>query len=46
MRTIGRFFGLLLLLAIVGGAVFLATWDIPPPTKTVEIPIPDDRLPR
>ncbi len=31
---------------VVGGAVFLATWDIPPPTKTVEKPIPDDRLPR
>jgi hypothetical protein len=32
--------------AIVGGAVFLATWDIPPPTARQEIVIPDDRLPR
>ena len=46
MRTFLRFIGLLLLVAIIGGGVFLATWDIPPPTKTVEIPIPDDRLPR
>jgi len=46
MRTFLRFIGLLLLVVIIGGGVFLATWDIPPPTETVEIPIPDDRLPR
>ncbi len=46
MRTLGRLLGLILLVAIIGGGVFLATWEIPPPTKTVEIPIPDDRLPR
>ncbi len=28
------------------GAAFLATWDIPPPSKVVEKVIPDDRFPR
>ncbi|WP_193555790.1 hypothetical protein [Hwanghaeella grinnelliae] len=36
------------LLAVVlgGGAVFLATWDIPAPSQTVERVLPDDRFPR
>ena len=33
-------------LVIAGGAVFLATWNIPPPTKPVEKVIPDAKLPR
>ena len=28
------------------GAAFLATWDIPPPSKVVEKVISDDRFPR
>ena len=36
----------LTLLILVGGAVFLATWDIPPPSAVVEKEIPDDRFPR
>ena len=41
----------LILLAVVvvviaGGAVFLATWDIPPPTARVEKVIPNDRIGR
>lgn len=35
-----------LLIVVLGGAVFLATWDIPPPNKVVEKGIPDDRLPK
>jgi hypothetical protein len=31
---------------LLGGAMFLATWDIPAPTVKVETVIPDDRLPR
>jgi hypothetical protein len=31
---------------IVGGAVFLATWDIPAPITKIEKVIPDDRFPR
>jgi hypothetical protein len=36
----------LVLVVVAGGAVFLATWDIPAPSKTVERVIPDDRFPR
>jgi len=31
---------------IVGGAVFLATWDIPAPVAEVNEVIPNDRFPR
>jgi hypothetical protein len=37
---------LVALVAIVGGAAFLVTWDIPPPTATVEIVLPNDRFPQ
>ena len=37
---------LVLVAAIVGGGVFLATWDIPPPSKQIEKLIPDDKFPR
>ncbi|MEO8559389.1 MAG: hypothetical protein ABI439_10025 [Rhodospirillales bacterium] len=36
----------LVLLVIVGGAVLLGTLDIPAPTQTKEIVLPNDRLPR
>ncbi len=36
----------LILLAAGGGAAFLAVWDIPPPTRSVEKVIPNDRLPK
>lgn len=45
----GRLAGMLLvlvLLVLVGGAAFLATWDIPAPTATVEKVIPDERFRR
>ncbi|MDR3516360.1 MAG: hypothetical protein P4M00_11115 [Azospirillaceae bacterium] len=35
-----------ILIVLVGGAIFLATWDIPAPTRQIEKPIPDDRLPK
>lgn len=41
--------GLLLLFVVfllLGGAAFLAVWDIPPPTAEVERTLPDDRFPR
>jgi hypothetical protein len=44
--TLGRVFALALLVVVLGGVVFLATWEIPPPTVPVEVVIPDDRLPR
>ena len=37
---------ILILVALGGGAVFLATWDIPPPSEPVEKVIPDERFPR
>ncbi|WP_173380463.1 hypothetical protein [Azospirillum sp. B510] len=36
----------LLLLVVVGGTVFLASWDLPAPSKTVEKVLPDERFPR
>jgi len=32
------------LLIIAAGVVFLANWDIPPPTAPVEKTIPDEKL--
>lgn len=36
----------LLLLVIGGGMAFLASWDMPAPSKPVEKVIPDERFPR
>jgi len=36
----------LIVVVLAGGAVFLATWDIPAPNQQVEKVIPDDRFPR
>ena len=32
--------------AVLGGFLFLATWDIPAPVSSVEKVLPDDRFPR
>ena len=45
MRNVSRIVILVVLAVIVGGAVFLATWDIPAPVAEVERVIPDDRFP-
>ncbi len=37
---------LTVLVVLVGGVVFLATWEIPAPSAVVEKVIPDDRFPR
>jgi hypothetical protein len=42
--TIIALFGVVV--AIVGGGAFLATWEIPPPSATVEKVLPDARFPR
>lgn len=31
-------------IVVVGFGVFLATWDMPPPSATVERTLPNDRL--
>ncbi len=46
MGTFGRILILLAVVLLLGGLIFVVTWDIPPPTRQVEIVIPDDRLPR
>jgi hypothetical protein len=38
---------ILLVFGLLGaGAIFLLTWDIPPPGTSVEKTLPDDRFPR
>ena len=37
---------LVVIIAVLGGVVFLMTWDIPPPTATVERTIPHDQFPK
>ena len=46
MRRLIRVFWLLVIAAIAGGAIFLATWDIPSPTATVEVVLPDEQFPK
>ncbi len=45
MRIFLRGLVILFLLAIVGGAVFLLTWDVPAPLQRIEKVLPDDRFP-
>lgn len=37
---------ILLVVALAGGVVFLANWDIPPPAQAVDKVLPNDRFPR
>lgn len=46
MKRLSASIFLLLLAVIVGGAVFLASWDIPSPVAPVNKVLPDDRFPR
>jgi hypothetical protein len=46
MRHFSRVVVLVVFALVIGGAIFLATWDIPAPTATVEKVIPNDRFPR
>lgn len=46
MTGILRILLVLIVVALVGGAIFLANWDFPAPSATVEKAIPDDRLPK
>jgi len=46
MKNLSRVILLLVLLILVGGGVFLASWDIPAPSKQVEKRIPDANLPK
>jgi Na+/H+ antiporter NhaC len=46
VSTISRILLVLFVVLILGGTMFLVTWDIPPPTAHIERVIPDDQLPR
>jgi hypothetical protein len=46
MSKIGRIVLVALLVVMLGGMVFVATWEIPPPTARVERVIPNDQFPR
>ena len=46
MSAINRILLVVLLIVVLGGAAFLATWEIPAPTARIERVIPDDQLPR
>jgi hypothetical protein len=46
MSKLSRIIALFVLVVLVAGAVFLATWQIPPPTAKVEKVIPNERFPR
>jgi len=46
MKHFSRLVVLLVCALALGGAVFLATWDIPAPVAVVEKVIPNDRFPR
>ncbi len=46
MTRLPIYFVAVLGVILVGGIVFLATWEIPAPSGVVEKVIPDDRFPR
>jgi hypothetical protein len=46
MSTISRVLLVLVLVVVLGGTMFLLTWEIPAPTARIERVIPDDKLPR
>ncbi len=46
MRKLTTMIAVAVLALLGAGAAFLATWEIPPPSATVEKVIPDDRFSR
>jgi hypothetical protein len=44
MRRVLLVLLVLVVLVIAGGAVFLATWDMPPPTTPMQKEVPSDRF--
>ena len=34
----------LLIAALIGGAIYISIWDVPPPVRTVEKVLPDEML--
>jgi hypothetical protein len=46
MSTISRVLLAVVLVVVLGGTMFLLTWEIPAPTERIEHVVPDDTLPR
>tara|TARA_B100000676_G_C17977437_1_gene786970 strand:- start:455 stop:595 length:141 start_codon:yes stop_codon:yes gene_type:complete len=46
MKNISRIVFFLVIAIVVGGAVFLATWEIPANLNIIEEVLPNDRFPR
>jgi len=46
MKKLSTLVFILVVAIIVGGGVFLATWDIPAPVNNVERTIPDNKFPK
>jgi hypothetical protein len=46
MKNISRIVFFVVITIIVGGAVFLATWDIPANLNVIEEVLPNERFPR
>jgi hypothetical protein len=46
MNKLAGLLVILVLAVVIGGGIFLATFDIPPPASKIEKVIPDERLPR
>jgi hypothetical protein len=46
MSTINRILVAVLVVLVLGGTVFLVTWEIPPPTARVEHVLPAQQFPR
>lgn len=44
MRMSYKILILIIILVFGGGGVFLATWDMPPPSQKVEKVIPNDKV--
>jgi hypothetical protein len=46
MKKMSTFVFLLVLAILIGGAVFVMSWDIPAPVNNIERTIPDDKFPK
>jgi hypothetical protein len=45
MGNIAKIILIVIVVVLIGGGLFLATWDIPAPSATVEKTVPNDRFP-